>query len=174
MKGAHQPELSMAVGREASHLLPASITVASEGLPDAPSANHQEPSNTTGATDPVVKASKRSWQGAPPAARGGRFGIDGQVIDRNYLLWTSGMLAASVANVQATHDCLAIGKCSWVPSAFTRRRNMLLAGGSADLGVAYLSYYMKKKHSSLWFVPEALVTAVNVYVCIHDARRAME
>jgi hypothetical protein len=51
---------------------------------------------------------------------------------------------------------------------------MLMAGFSADLGVAYLSYYMKKKHSSLWFLPEALVTAVNTYVCIHDARRAME
>ncbi len=175
VKGAHEPELSMAAaGRDVSHLPPATIAVASEELPDAPSANDQEPSNTTGAPDPAVKASKRSWQGAPPAARGGPFGIDGRVVDRNYWLWTGGMFAASAANVEATHDCLAARTCSWVPSAFTRRRNMLLAGGSADLGVAYLSYYMKKKHSSMWFLPEALVTAVNAYVCIHDARRAMQ
>jgi hypothetical protein len=175
IKGTQEPELSMVVaGRQASHLLPVSVFVAAEELPDAPSANDQEPSNTSGAPDPAMKASKRSWQGAPPAARGGPFGIDGRVVDRNYWLWTGGMFAASAANVEATHDCLAARTCSWVPSAFTRRRNMLLAGGSADLGVAYLSYYMKKKHSSLWFLPEALVTAVNAYVCIHDARRAME
>jgi hypothetical protein len=162
-----------AAGREALHLLPV-VTVAAEELPDAPSANDQEPNNTSGAPDPAVKASKRSWQGAPPAARGGPFGIDGRVVDRNYWLWTGGMFAASAANVEATHDCLVARTCAWVPSAFTRRRNMLMAGFSADLGVAYLSYYMKKKHSSLWFLPEALVTAVNTYVCIHDARRAME
>jgi hypothetical protein len=175
INGTHEPELSMAVaGRQASHLLPVSVIVAAEELPDAPSANDQEPSNTSGAPYPAVKTSKRSWQGAPPAARGGPFGIDGRVVDRNYWLWTGGMFAASTANVEATHDCLVARTCAWVPSAFTRRRNMLMAGFSADLGVAYLSYYMKKKHSSLWFVPEALVTAVNTYICIHDARRAME
>jgi hypothetical protein len=87
---------------------------------------------------------------------------------------TGAMFAVSIANVQATHDCLVAQTCNWVPDTFTRRRNMLLVGGSADLGIAYLSYYMKKKHSALWFVPEALVTGLNAVVCIHDARRAME
>lgn len=175
LKGAHDAELSMAVvGRQSKPITLASLIVTSEELPDAPKANTIDSSDAAPSQEPVVKAHKQSWQGAPPAARGGSFGVDRQVLDRNYWLWTGGMYAASIANVQATHDCLAERTCAWVPSAFTRRRNMLLAGGSADLGVAYLSYYMKKKHSSLWFVPEAIVTGVNAFVCIHDARRAME
>jgi len=151
-----------------------SLAVASEDLPDAPNANGTDSSDAAPSQDPVVKAHKQSWQGAPPAARGGPFGVDRQVIDRNYMLWTGGMFAASIANVQATHDCLVDRTCAWVPSAFTRRRYMLAAGLSADAGIAYLSYYMKKKHNSLWFVPEAIVTGVNAFVGIHDARRAME
>jgi hypothetical protein len=166
-------ELSIATLKSQA-MFPASIAVTSEELPDAPDANSTESDNSAGPQHSSASGNRGSWQGAPPAARGGPLGVDSRVADRHYWMLTGAMFAASIANVQATHDCLAARTCNWVPDTFTRRRNMLLVGGSADLGIAYLSYYMKKKRSALWFVPEALVTGVNAVVCIHDARRAME
>jgi hypothetical protein len=36
-------------------------------------------------------------------------------------------------------------------------------GIPADLGIAYLTYYMKKRHSSMWYVPAAVVAGANLF-----------
>jgi hypothetical protein len=162
---SHGSELSLS----GSLIRPASLDASGGDLPNAPSSdNAAAPAN---APAPVTK---QSWIGAVPAAKGGEFRYEGRVADRNYWISTGAMFAVSIANVEATHACLADAQCNWVPSAFTRRRNMLMVGIPADVGVAYLSYYMKKKRSRIWSVPEGLVTGMNALVCIHDAHRATE
>jgi hypothetical protein len=161
----HGSELSLG----GSLIRPATLDASGGDLPNAPSSGE-----ATVPANPPAPVSRQSWIGASPAAKGAEFGFEGRVADRNYWISTGAMFAASIANVEATHDCLADSQCIWVPDMFRRRRNMLMVGIPADLGVAYLSYYMKKKHSRIWSLPEGLVTGANALVCIHDARRAME
>jgi hypothetical protein len=37
-----------------------------------------------------------------------------------------------------------------------------------------LTYHMKRRHNSLWYMPSALVTAANAYVAIHAYHRGQE
>ena len=52
------------------------------------------------------------------------------------------------------------------------RKAMYGIGIPADIGIMYLTYHMKKKHSSLWYLPSALVTGANLYVAMHAYHRA--
>jgi hypothetical protein len=132
------------------------------GLPDAPSASQS-------AAPPAPTSNQHYYQGAPPAAKGGEFGVDRSVIDWKYASLTGAMFGASVADVQVTHRCEAEGTCNFLPYPLSRRAYMY--GIPADLGVAYLSYRLKRKHNSMWIVPEALVTGANLFVGIHSWRR---
>ncbi|HEX4279062.1 MAG TPA: hypothetical protein VHZ74_27090 [Bryobacteraceae bacterium] len=138
------------------------LRASDEGLPDAPSASQNAA---------PVSSPRSYYQGAAPAAKGGRFGMDRRVIDRNYLALTGGMFGASVANVALTHRCEAEGTCSFLPYPLSRRAYMLGIGIPADLAVAYVSYRLKKNHNSFWIVPEALVTGANIFVAAHSWSR---
>jgi hypothetical protein len=145
------------------------IGSASDGseLPNAPSATKPDASTPDPAPSPV----RRESQGAPPAATGGPLSVDRSIADRNYLLVTGGMFGASVANAELTIRCL--GKhpsCNDVPSSLQSRAALYGIGMPADYGVAYLTYYMKKKHSRIWYVPAALVTGANLFASVHAYR----
>jgi len=38
------------------------------------------------------------------------------------------------------------------------------------LGIAYLTYHMKKKHSRIWYVPATLVTGANAFLSVRAYR----
>jgi hypothetical protein len=129
-------------------------------LPDAPSTTKADSSAPDPAPSPVAKRE----HGAPPAAMGGPLSPDRSVADRNYLLVTGGMFGASVFNAEVTQHCLnEHTDCNDVPSSLHSRAAMYGIGIPADLGIAYLTYYMKKRHSSMWYVPAAVVAGANLF-----------
>jgi hypothetical protein len=140
-------------------------------LPDAPSSTKSDGSITDSSGSPAVK--RESSHGAPPAATGGPFWVDRSVVDRNYVLVTGGMIGSSILNTEFTMSCFAKHpSCNDIPSFFHRRLVLYGIGLPADLGVAYLTYYMKKKHNHLWFVPAAVVTGANVVLGVRAYRWA--
>jgi hypothetical protein len=159
---AGQPLLTASLGE-----LPA-ISGSESDLPDAPSSAKADASAVDPAPSPVVK---RASHGAPPAAIGGPLSPDGSVADRNYWLVTGGMVGSSIANVELTVRCLEVHEsCNDVPSALKSRAALYGIGIPADLGVAYLTYYMKKKHSRIWYVAPAVVTGANMFLAVRAYR----
>ena len=141
-------------------------------LPDAPSTTKPDPSTADPAAAPAIK--RDSPHGAPPAGVGGPMGVDRGVADRNYLAFTGAMFSASIFDAELTMRCLEQKTCLYIPSSLRSRTALYGIGIPADFGISYLSYYMKKKHSRIWFVPEALVTVANIYVGIHAYHRTQE
>jgi hypothetical protein len=141
-------------------------------LPDAPSsAKADAPAAAPAPTPAAAPAVKSGFRGAPPAALGGPLEADRSVADRNYLMLTGGMFGASIANAELTLRCLQVhASCNDVPSSLNSRLALYGIGIPADLGVAYLSYYMKKKHSHLWYVPSAVVTGANLILGVRAYR----
>jgi hypothetical protein len=136
-------------------------------LPDAPSTTKADSSTADPAAPPVVKRE----HGAPPAAMGGPLAPDRSVADRNYLLVTGGMFGASVFNAEVTLHCLKEHTdCNDVPSSLHSRAALYGIGIPADLGIAYLTYYMKKRHGSMWYVPAAVVTGANLFFGVRAYR----
>jgi hypothetical protein len=145
---------------------------ADSDLPDAPSATKPDPSTADPAAAPAIK---RDYpHGAPPAGVGGPMGVDRGVADRNYLALTGAMFSASIFDAELTMRCLEQKTCTYVPSSYRTRTALYGIGIPVDLGISYLTYYMKKKHSRIWYVPAALVTVANVYVGVHAYRRTQE
>lgn len=141
-------------------------------LPDAPSASKSDASTADPTPSPVVK---RNSQGAAPAAMGGPLSPDRTVADRNYLLLTGGMIGASVFNAEVTLHCLnEHPDCNDVPSSLRSRAALYGIGIPADLGVAYLTYFMKKRHSSMWYVPAAVVSGANLFFGVRAYRWAQD
>ena len=172
-------DLQLKVGDASQSLLTATLVeapviggVSSESeLPDAPSATKQDMSTADPAASPAVK---RESHGAPAAAMSGPFGVDRSVADRNYFAVTGAMFGASIANAELTMRCLEQKTCVYVPASFRSRAALYGIGIPADLGISYLTYYMKKKHSRIWYVPAALVTVANIYVGVHAFRRTQQ
>jgi hypothetical protein len=136
-------------------------------LPDAPSA--AKPDTTT--ADPSAAPAKKESNGAPAAATGGSLGVDRTVADRNYLAVTGGMFGASIINAELTVHCLNVHpSCNDVPTSLHSRAALYGIGIPADIGVAYLTYIMKKKHSHIWYVPAALVTGANLFFGVRAYR----
>ena len=130
-------------------------------LPDAPSSTKPDASTADPSASPVVK---RQSHGAPPAALGGPLGVDRAVADRNYLVLTGGMFGASIANAELTIRCLQQHpSCNDVPRSLQSRAAIYGIGIPADLGVAYLTYCLKRKHNHIWYVPAAAVTGANLF-----------
>ena len=137
-------------------------------LPDAPSASKPEtPAAAQPMASPVVR---RESRGAAPAAMGGPLGVDGQVADKYYLMLTGAMVSASVFDAEMTMHCLHDRTCKYLPPSLRSRAALYGIGIPADLGVSYLTYFMKKRHSRIWFVPAAFVTGANLYVGVHALR----
>jgi hypothetical protein len=143
--------------------LPVIDNRSNDDLPDAPSASKPDTTPGDAASSPAVK--KNESQGAPPAAVGGPLWLDRSVADRNYFALTGGMVVASVATVELTLQCLNKHEhCNDVPPSLQSRTALYGIGIPADLGVAYLTFCMKRKHSSIWYVPAAVVTGANIFL----------
>jgi hypothetical protein len=168
LKGATvQPLLTANLGES-----PAIGSIDNEpGLPDAPSSTKPDALTADPTPSPAVK---RESQGAPPAARGGSLGVDRSVMDRSYMAVTGTMFAASIFDAELTMRCLEQRTCSYIPSSFRSRTALYGIGIPADLGVSYLTYYMKRKRSRIWFMPSALVTVANIYVGVHAYHRTQD
>jgi hypothetical protein len=137
-------------------------------LPNAPSSTKPDTSTADPAAFPVKKEVS---QGAPPAAAGGPLWVDRSVADRDYLVLTGGMVGASIVNAELTLHCLNVhASCNDVPPLFRSRAALYGIGIPADLGVTYLTYYMKRRHSSVWYVPAACVTAANIFFGVRAFR----
>ncbi|HEV8046180.1 MAG TPA: hypothetical protein VGP35_00515 [Terriglobales bacterium] len=140
-----------------------------EALPDAPDATTPDVPSASPTPSPAVK--NQSHYGAPPAAVGGPLGVDRTVADRNYLLFTGAMFGSSVMNAELTLHCLTKQvSCNDVPHALQSRAALYGIGIPADLAISYLTYYMKKKHSHIWYAPSAFVTGANVFLGIRAYR----
>jgi hypothetical protein len=163
-----QPILTATLGES-----PAISEAGSESeLPDSPSAAKADaPAATPAPTPAAAPAVKSGFHGAPPAGLGGPLEADSSVADRNYLMLTGGMFGASIANAELTIRCLEVhASCNDVPSSLNSRLALYGIGIPADIGVAYLSYYMKKKHSHIWYVPSAVVTGANIFLGVRAYR----
>jgi hypothetical protein len=90
---------------------------------------------------------------------------------RKYWALTSAMYSASIADAELTHHCLQQKTCAFLPNALYNRAALYGIGIPADIGIMYLTYCMKGKHSPIWYVPSAFVTAANIYVGAHSYRR---
>jgi hypothetical protein len=147
-------------------------TLGESELPDAPSsAKADAPAATPAPTPAAAPAVKSGFRGAPPAGLGGPLEADRSVADRNYLMLTGGMFGASIANAELTIRCLEVHtSCNDVPASLNSRLALYGIGIPADFGVAYLSYYMKKKHSHIWYVPGAFVTGANIFLGVRAYR----
>jgi hypothetical protein len=133
-------------------------------LPDAPSATKPDASTADPSSPTASPAVKRESQGAPVAAQGGPLWVDRTVADRTYFAVTGGMIGASIANAELTINCLGRHPaCNDVPTSLQSRAAIYGIGIPADLGVAYLTYCMKRKHNHLWYVPAAAVTGANLF-----------
>ena len=81
------------------------------------------------------------------------------------------MFGSSIVNAELTVRCLnKHAACNDVPRALQSRAALYGIGIPADLGVAYLSYYMKKKHSRIWYVAPAVVTGANMFLAVRAYR----
>jgi len=130
-------------------------------LPDAPSATKPDASTADPSASPAIK---RESHGAPVAAQGGPLWVDRSVADRTYLALTGGMFGASIANAELTVHCLnRHASCNDVPPSLQSRAAIYGIGIPADLGVAYLTYCLKRKHNHIWYVPAAAVTGANLF-----------
>jgi len=140
-----------------------------EALPDAPSATTPDAPSASPTPSPAAK--NQSHYGAPPAAVGGPLGVDRTVADRNYLLFTGAMFGSSIVNAELTVRCLnKHASCNDVPRALQSRAALYGIGIPADLAISYLTYYMKRKHSHIWYAPSALVTGANVFLGVRAYR----
>jgi hypothetical protein len=149
---------------------PATWSASNEAeLPDAPSTTKPDAPAADPTPSPAVK--REAPHGALPAAMGGPLWVDRTVADRNYLLLTGGMLGATVVNTELTLRCLnKHPSCNDVPANFRSRVDLYGVGIPADLGIAYLTYYMKRKHNHMWYVPPALVTGANLFLAVRAYR----
>jgi len=146
---------------------------ADSSLPDAPSASHPDAAASSDpAPPPSAPVRHSSGSGAPPAARGGPFGVDRTVADWRYWTVTGAMFSASVFDAEETQKCLKQKTCAFLPDFLYSRAAMYGIGIPADLAISYWTFHLKKKNSRIWYVPSALVTAANFYVGIHSYGRA--
>jgi hypothetical protein len=145
---------------------------ADSDLPDAPSATKSDASTADPSASPAIK---RESHGAPVAAQGGPLWVDRTVADRTYLALTGGMFGASVANAELTINCLSRhASCNDVPPSLQSRAAIYGLGIPADMGVAYLTYCLKRKHNHIWFVPAAAVTGANLFFAYRAYHWAQE
>lgn len=140
------------------------ILVAAVDLPDAPSSIAQSTDNSPNA------AISHRHQTAPPAAEGSWIDGSSHAADARYWGMTTLLFSSSIANAELTMRCIGQHTCAYVPPTFRRRLALYGIGFPADLGVSYFSLKMKERGARWWWIPDAAITAANVYVGIHAAR----
>ena len=81
------------------------------------------------------------------------------------------MFGSSIVNTELTLRCLnKHPSCNDVPANFRRRLDLYAVKIPAELGFAYLTYYLKRKHNHMWYVPAAVVTGANVFLGVRAYR----
>jgi hypothetical protein len=179
-----QSDNSSSNTRKAESVVAANIPAPSAGagpnsvsnVPDAPSAAKEKEEASAGAEASASPSPvRKNSQGAPPAAIGTDWAEVRRTADRQYWEVTGSLFAVSIANAEVTRYCLSVHtSCNDVPPSLRGRAALYGIGIPADLGVAYLTYYMKKKHSRIWYVPAALATGANAFAAVHAYRWAQE
>jgi hypothetical protein len=152
-----------------------SATPSDSSLPDAPST--KQPDNAaTSDNQPLVEPtySKKHSQGAPPAALGGPFGMEGRTADKKFWGVNTAMFGATVANIELTQRCQKDKTCSYVPSSINSRFAMYGIALPAEVGVMYLTYHAKERRRSWWYMPPVILAAANAYVAVHAYHRGQQ
>ena len=149
-------------------------TSSASSLPDAPST--KQPDTATADNQSLVEPSysKKHSQGAPPAAMGGPFGMEGRTADKKFWGANSAMFGATVANIELTQRCQKDKTCSYVPSSLRSRFAMYGIAFPAEVGVMYLTYHAKERRRSWWYMPPILLAGANAYVAIHAYHRGQQ
>jgi hypothetical protein len=134
----------------------------SQNLPDAPSVTANSSPAPQG--DSMARAEKHWGSSAAPAAR--RPWIDPYVADFAYWDSTFALVGTTVLNVEMTARCSERGTClTWIASgsaAGSTHLRLYAYTLPADAAFSYLAYRLKPKHK-WWMVPNALVTAANLF-----------
>jgi hypothetical protein len=112
----------------------------------------------------MARAEKHWGSSAAPAAR--RPWIDPYVADFAYWDSTFALVGTTVLNVEMTARCSERGTClTWIASgsaAGSTHLRLYAYTLPADAAFSYLAYRLKPKHK-WWMVPNALVTAANLF-----------
>ena len=135
-------------------------------LPDSPGAIAGKDEN-----DAAPPRRQRSNDHTPsPAAKDLRFSVDSHVADKSYWTMTGLMFSSSIADAELTVRCVGEGKCvQRLRNVPANRPQVYGIGIPGNVGIAYLTYYLKRKHSRFWSVPAAVVTVGNTYFAIRSA-----
>jgi hypothetical protein len=159
---------TIAGGQSVSAIGPgcSSVVATARELPDAPGAVARDDQDEVGSS----RRRLSSRDNAPATAAGPRFSWDSRVADRSYWSVTGALFSSSIVGAELSVRCVEEGKCANRMKDFPTNRALVYGVGiPADAGVAYLTYYLKKKRSHFWFVPAAAITAGNIYFAAHSA-----
>jgi len=80
------------------------------------------------------------------------------------------MFGMSITAIETTHNCLQAGSCTAIPDALQSRGAQYMLGIPMVVGVAILSYELKKHNKGWWFVPPAAVIAGAGVLTYHSIR----
>jgi hypothetical protein len=80
------------------------------------------------------------------------------------------MFGSVAAAVESTHRCLNAGSCTAIPNALQSRSAMYSVGVPVSVGIAILSYEMKKRGNHWWYLPPAIVVAADSLLTVHGLR----
>jgi hypothetical protein len=80
------------------------------------------------------------------------------------------MFASLVAAVETTQRCLNAGSCTAIPVPFQSRTALYNLGVPVSVGIAVISYEMKKHGNHWWYVPPVITIAADCLLAIHGVR----
>jgi hypothetical protein len=132
--------------------------VAAQELPDAPSV--AVGSFPAAASMNVASSSSASTSGALPAAK--KPWIDPTVADAPYWGATFALVSTTIVNVEMTARCSEQHLCLTYFASGASRLDLYAYTLPVDAAVSYLTYKMKKKNR-LWILPDALISAANLF-----------
>lgn len=142
-------------------------------LPDTPSATQSASTLEEAPPLPGSLAHRRQHRaGAPAPAAGALLRADSNIATRPYWILTGAMFASSVVNAEYASRCVQQkGNCTSIPEALRSRPALYGIGLPTEVGISYLTYYLKARGHRWWFVPAAALTVGNTFVAAHWAHR---
>lgn len=91
-------------------------------------------------------------------------GCHAQTVDKKFIALNGGYLAAGVMDSELTQLCIHNHTCvegnPWMPKSQLGQLGVAFGTSAAATGV---SYYLKKNHSRLWWVPTTIGIAAHAY-----------
>ena len=109
---------------------------------------------------------------SPSAGRNGGGTVTERKLDRRSQIefWSvqGVMFGTTIAAIATTHNCLQAGSCTAIPSSLQSRGAMYSVGIPMAVGVAILSYEIKKHEKRWWFVPSAMLAGAAGVLTYHS------